>query len=250
MSETTVSGTTVSGTTVSASTESAHGTAVCSVQPREIVESAFRALCAAGADPAEAQEGGLAVLRAEVDSKHGLALLEQLLAADWSQPVRAAATRSTAWAGVTVHELDCPDQPALRSAMQLIDLAASGGAEEVRVSRTTVSGIPRPLWNDLLLRRSANLQRTIIVAISTKAGTEYLSVHHGSVTSASEPPSAAMAASLLPRSEGENTVVVVLPGTTGLDRQDANICQNPLKVSEYEWLRMYQLSRNYLMADR
>ncbi|MDQ6740727.1 MAG: hypothetical protein M3021_10305 [Actinomycetota bacterium] len=249
MSETTVSGTTVSGTTVSASTDSAHGT-VCSVQPREIVESAFRALCAAGADPAEAQEGGLAVLRAEVDAKQGLALLEQLLAADWAQPVRAAATRSTAWAGVTVHELDCPDQPALRSAMQLIDLAASGGAEEVRVSRTTVSGIPRSLWNDLLLRRSANLQRSIIVAISTKAGTEYLSVHHGSVISASEPPSAAMAASLLPRSEEENTAVVVLPSTTAPDRQDANICQNPLKVSEQEWHRMYQLSRNYLMADR
>ncbi|MDJ0358428.1 hypothetical protein [Paenarthrobacter sp. PH39-S1] len=245
MSETPVSETKVSGIT-----DSVHGNAVCFVQPREIVESAFRAMCAAGADPAEAQEGGLAVLRAEVDSKDGLALLEQLLAADWAQPVRAAGTKATVWAGVTVHELDCPDQPALRSAMQLIDLAASGGAEEVRVSRTTCSGIPRQLWNDLLLRRSANLRRTIIVAISTKAGTEYLSVNNGTVTSASEPPSTALAASLLPPSDGENTVVVVLPGTSGPARQDANICQNPLKVSDHEWHRMYQLSRNYLMADR
>ncbi|MDQ2744993.1 MAG: hypothetical protein M3Z66_22230 [Chloroflexota bacterium] len=250
MSESTVSESTVSETKLSGSTDRDLGDAVCSVQPREIVESAFRALCAAGADPAEAQEGGLAVLRAEVDSKNGLGLLEQLLAADWAQPVRAAATRSTAWAGVTVHELDCPDQPALRSAMQLIDLAASCGAEEVRVSRTTVSGIPRPLWNDLLLRRSANLQHTIIVAISSTAGTEYLSVQQGSVTSESEPPSAALAASLLPPSDGENTVVVVLPGTAGAGRQDADICQNPLKVSDHEWRRMYQLSRTYLMADR
>ncbi len=236
--------------TIAGSTENPQGTAVAAVQPREITESAFRALCAAGAGPAEAQEGGLAVLRAEVDSRRGLALLEKLLAADWAQPVQAAATRSTEWAGVTVHELDCPDQPALRSALELIDLALSGSAGDVRVSRTTVTGIPPELWHDLLLRRSASLKRTIIVAISTAAGTEYLSVHDGAVTSAAEPPSAAMAASLLPASEGENTVVVVLPGTSGPDRPNANISQNPLKVSEQEWLRMYQLSRNYLMADR
>lgn len=243
-------------TAVTGITKSAQGTDVASVQPREITESAFRALCAAGADPAEAREGGLAVLRAEVNSQNGLALLEQLLAADWVQPARAAGTRSTSWAGVTVHELDCPEQPALRSAMQLIDLAVSGGAEEVRVARTMVARIPRQLWNDLLLRRSAALQRTIIVAISATAaaedggGTEYLTVHNGVVTSATEPPSAAIAASLLPRSEGENTVVVVLPGTNELAQVDVDISQKPLKVSEHEWLRIYQLSRNYLMADR
>ncbi len=240
----------MSDTSLTCGTANASGTALAPVQPREITESAFRALCAAGADPAEAQEGGLAVLRAEVDSRHGLALLEELLEADWTQPVRASETRSTEWAGVTVHELDCPEQPALRSALELIDLAVSGTAGEVRVSRSTVAGIPHELWNDLLLRRSASLHRTIIVAISTASGTVYLSVHNGAALSATEPPSAAMAASLLPASEEANTVVVVLPGTAGQDLQNANICQNPLKVSEHEWLRMYQLSRNYLMADR
>ena len=237
-------------TTIAGVTEREREIAVASVQPREITESAFRALCAAGADPAEAREGGLAVLRAEVDSRNGLALLEQLLAAAWSEPTCAASTRSTEWAGVTVHELDCPDQPALRSALELIDLAVSGSPGEIRVSRTTASGIPRELWNDLLMRRSANLQRTIIVAVTTAAGTQYLSIHHGAATAASEPPSTAMAASLLPPSDGENTVVVVLPGTAGLETLDANISQKPLKVRENEWLRMYQLSRNYLMADR
>ncbi|WP_113718331.1 hypothetical protein [Arthrobacter dokdonensis] len=220
------------------------------VQPREITESAFRALCAAGAEPAEAREGGLAVLRAEVAARSGLALLEQLLAADWAQPVRAAATRSTGWGGLTVHELDCPNQPALRSALQLIDLAVSGSPTEVRVSRTTVAGIPQELWKDLILRRSADLQRTINVAISTAAGAEYLAIHNGGVISAADPPSASIAASVLPRMEGDNTVVVVLPGTAELEKLDATIAPKPLKVSEPEWLRMYQLSRTYLMADQ
>ncbi|WP_427019424.1 hypothetical protein ACQCSX_22935 (plasmid) [Pseudarthrobacter sp. P1] len=242
-------------TILTGATDGDRVTAVASVQPREITESAFRALCAAGADPAEAREGGLAVLRAEVDSHHGLALLEQLLCADWAQPMRAAGTRATSWAGVTVHELDCPGQPALRSAMQLIDLAAGGAAGDVRVARTTVAGIPRQLWNDLLLRRSASLQRTIIIALSATAttdvggSTEYLTVQNGAVTSATEPPNAAIAASLLPPSEGGNTVVV-LPGTNDLAHLDVSISQKPLKVREEEWHRMYQLSRNYLMADR
>lgn len=237
-------------TTATGASDSGTTIAVVDVQPREITESAFRALCAAGADPAEAREGGLAVLRAEVEAHKGLELLEQLLAADWAQPARAAATRSTTWEGVTVHELDCPDQPALRSALELIDLAVSGGVDDVRLSRTTVAGIPRELWNDLILRRSANLHRTIIVAVTTAAGTDYLSIHNGAVTASNQPPSAAMAASLLPHSKGENTVVVVLPGTAVLEQLNPNIAQNPLKVSEPEWLRMYQLSRNYLMADQ
>ncbi|MFQ4149975.1 hypothetical protein AAGW05_15000 [Arthrobacter sp. LAPM80] len=237
-------------TAIAGFTERERDTALASVQPREITESAFRALCAAGAEPAEAREGSLAVLRAEVDARNGLALLELLLDAAWAQPVSTAATRSTEWAGVTVHELDCPDQPTLRSALELIDLAVSGSPGETRVSRTTATGIPRELWNDLLMRRSASLERTIIVAVTTAAGTQYLSIDDGAVASASAPPSTAMAASLLPHSEGDNTVVVVLPGTAALETLDANISQKPLKVRENEWLRMYQLSRNYLMADQ
>ncbi|WP_026555116.1 hypothetical protein [Arthrobacter sp. 35W] len=242
--------------TLAAGTAGVQGSAFASVQPREITESAFRALCAAGADPAEAREGGLAVLRAEADSQNGLALLEQLIDAGWAQSMRAAGTRSTSWAGVSVLELDCPQQPALRSAMQLIDLAASGSAGEVRVARTTASGIPRQLWNDLLLRRSASLQRTIIVAISNAAATdgggstEYLTVQNGAVASATEPPADAIASSLLPTLDGNDTVIVVLPGTTELVHLDAGISQKPLKVREEEWHRIYQLSRNYLMADQ
>ncbi|MEO8221390.1 MAG: hypothetical protein ABI563_11465 [Specibacter sp.] len=236
--------------TLTATADAGIANAFAWVQPREITESAFRALCAAGAEPAEAREGSLAVLRAEVDARNGLALLEQLLAAAWTQPLRAAATRSTEWAGVTIHELDCPDQPGLRSALELIDLALSGSPMEVRVSRTTVAGIPQELWSDLILRRSATQQRTIIVAVTTAAGTKYLSIHNGAVMLANQPPSTAMPASLLPQMDGDNTVIVVLPGTAEPEKITATIPQNPLKVSENEWLRMYQLSRNYLMADQ
>ncbi|ALE06274.1 hypothetical protein AL755_13730 [Arthrobacter sp. ERGS1:01] len=240
---------------VAGDTADVQGSGLVSVQPREIIETAFRALCAAGGDPAEAQEGGLAVLRAEADAQVGLALLEQLLEADWTQPMVPADTQSTSWAGVAVYELNCPGQPALRSAIQLMDLACSGSAEEVRVARTTVAGIPRPLWNDLLLRYSARLQRTIIIAITTAAatgtgGTEYLSVRNGAITTTTEPPSEAIAASLLPTADGNETVVVVLPYHAEAIQQDAGITQRPLKVRDEQWHRMYQLSRNYLMADQ
>lgn len=235
---------------LSSATDGGTASTVVSVQPREISESAFRALCAAGAGPAEAGEGGLAVLRAEVDAQNGLDLLEQLLDARWTEPVRAASTWSTEWAGTAIHELDCPDQPALRSALELIDLAVSGSPTEVRVSRTTAAGIPRGLWNDLILRRSATQQRTIIVAVTTATGTQYLSIHNGAVTSADQPPITALAVSLPPHSEGANTVVFVLPGTAEVEKLNANIDQSPLKVIESVWLRMYQLSRNYLKADQ
>ena len=71
---------------LSSATDGGTASTVVSVQPREISESAFRALCAAGAGPAEAGEGGLAVLRAEVDAQNGLDLLEQLLDARWTEP--------------------------------------------------------------------------------------------------------------------------------------------------------------------
>ncbi|WP_125612630.1 hypothetical protein [Specibacter cremeus] len=227
---------------------SVRSAALTSVQPREITESAFRALSAAGADPAEAQEGALAVLRAEADTQDGLALLEQLLDADWAQPMHRASAKSTSWAGVTVREVCCPGQPGLRTALQLMDLAADGPAAEVRVARTTAPGIPRKLWNDLLLRRTASLQR--IIAITTTNGTEYLTVRNGAVCSTNEIPSEAIAALLLPRATGPETVVIVVPGTTGLAPQDIRIPAKPLKVREDEWRRMYQLSRKYLATDQ
>lgn len=241
--------------TLDGGAEDTRGTTLASVQPREVTESAFRALCAAGADPSEAQEGALAVLRAEVDAHGGLVLLEDLLEACWAQPMLPAGTRSTSWAGITVHELDCPEQPALRTAIQLMDLASCGNTTEARVARTAVAGLPRTLWNDLLLRRSASLRRTIIAALPTTAdteagATEYLTVQDGAVTSSTEPPNEATAASVLRTPGGNGTVIIVLPGSTNPIQLDVRVCQKPLKVREEEWLRMYQLARNYLMADQ
>ena len=74
----------MSNTTTLPGRESAQGAAVAAVQPREITESAFRALCAAGADPAEAEEGGLAVLRAEVDSRSSTVQISRHCVRRWN----------------------------------------------------------------------------------------------------------------------------------------------------------------------
>lgn len=224
------------------------------VQPREVIESSFRALCAAGADPAEAQQGALAVLRAEVDSTEGLALLEKLLTADWTLPLHSADTVATSEDGVTVLQLACPDQPTLRSAIQLIDLAVSGTVTETRVVRSAVEGIWRPLWNDLLLRRSADVRRSIIVAITTGsvadsgAVTEYLTVRDGTVFSEMTPPNALLA-TITASSKSDNTIIVVL-GNSEHAEFDASIPRIPLKVRTKDWQRLYQLSRSYLTVDQ
>ncbi|MGY2746708.1 hypothetical protein [Arthrobacter sp. UYCu723] len=223
------------------------------VQPREITEAAFRALCAAGADPAEAQDGALAVLRAEADGQTGLSLLLQLLEGDWTQPHHPAIAESSSWDGGTVRDLCPPEQPGLRTALQLLDLACDGPADEISVVRTRAP-IPRSLWNDLLLRRTAELQRRIVVAPANgnpdvEAGTNSLTVRNGTVTvtATATLPSEALTTLLSQPADPRATVVISLPGGSQPDPQDISVPSKPLKVREDQWHQMYQLSRTFLV---
>lgn len=225
------------------------------LQPREINEAAFRSLCAAGADPAEAQEGALAVLRAETEAHAGLRLLEELLGADWTTPARPAAARDTSWMGGTLRDLDCAGQPPLRTALQLLDLAADAPAAEVSLTRALEARIRALLWNDLLLRRTASLGRRIIIA-SARAGTapedghatDYFTVTDGELSTTRALASEAVAA-LLPPTAGASTVVIVLPEPVHTIPATTNVPPTALKMREKEWQSMYQMSRKYLVPD-
>ncbi|MGY2747380.1 hypothetical protein [Arthrobacter sp. UYCu723] len=225
------------------------------VQPREIKEAAFRSLCAAGADPLEAQEGALAVLRAEAEAHAGLRLLEQLLDADWATPLRPAPARDTSWVGGTLRELDPDGQPPLRTALQLLDLAGDAPDGEVSVTRTQDTRIPALLWNDLVLRRTASLGRRIIIA-TAHAGTapddgdatDYLTVRDGELSTTRTLASEAVTA-LLPPTNQDSTLVMVLPEQVHTDPDTTFVPPKALKVRQKEWQSMYQLSRNYLVPD-
>ncbi|MGY2747613.1 hypothetical protein [Arthrobacter sp. UYCu723] len=225
------------------------------VQPREIKEAAFRSLCAAGADPLEAQEGALAVLRAEAEAHAGLRLLEQLLDADWATPLRPAPARDTTWAGGTLRELDRAGQPPLRTALQLLDLAADAPDEEVSVTRTQHARIPGLLWNDLVLRRTASLGRRIVIATAhdgaapdKEGATDYLTVRDGELSTTRTLASEAVTA-LLAQNSGDSTLVMVLPEPVHTDPDTTFVPPKPLKVCAEEWQSMYQLSRKYLVPD-
>ncbi|MGO4806855.1 hypothetical protein AB4089_17215 [Arthrobacter sp. 2MCAF15] len=225
------------------------------VQPREIKEAAFRALCAAGADPLEAQEGALAVLRAEAEAHAGLHLLEQLVEADWTTPVRAGAVRDAAWVGGTLRELDSAGQPALRTALQLLDLAGDTPAGEVSVTRTSDASIPVLLWRDLVLRHTASLQRRIVIATANTGATpddgyttDHLTVRDGQPSATQTLASEAIAA-LIPQPARASTVIVALPGPVHTNPEATNIAPKPLKMREKDWQNMYQMSRKYLVPD-
>lgn len=225
------------------------------VQPREIKEAAFRALCAAGADPAEAQEGSLAVLRAEADAHAGLRLLEELLDADWRTPLRPAAARDTSWVGGTLRELDPDGHPPLRTALQLLDLAADAPDGEISVTRTTDARIPALLWNDLVLRRTASLGRRIIIATAHNGtapddgdATDYLTVTDGELSTTRTLASEAIEA-LIPRAAGDSTVLVGLPEPVRTHPGTTTIAPKALTMQENQWQSMYLMSRNYLVPD-
>lgn len=232
-----------------------HTDRTIAVQPREIKEAAFRSLCAAGADPLEAQEGALAVLRAEAEAHAGLRLLKELLDADWTTPLRPAAARDTSWVGGTLRELDCAGQPPLRTALQLLDLAADAPDGEVSVTRTSDGRIPGLLWNDLVLRHTASLGRRIIIATANAGAapddedaTDYLTVRDG-VLSATRTLASEAITALIPQTAGDSTVVMVLPEPVHTNPETTFIAPKPLKVREKEWQTMYQMSRKYLVPD-
>jgi hypothetical protein len=225
------------------------------VQPREIKEAAFRSLCAAGADPLEAQEGALAVLRAEAEAHAGLRLLEQLLDADWTAPGRPTAARDTSWVGGTLRELDSAGQPPLRTALQLLDLAGGAPDGEISVTRTSDARVPGLLWNDLVLRHTASLQRRLLVATANAgatlddgSATDYLTVRDGMLSTTQTLASEAVTA-LMPQTAGDSTVVMALPEPVHTNPETTNIAPKPLKVREKEWQSMYQMSRKYLVPD-
>jgi hypothetical protein len=230
-------------------------TRIIAVQPREITEAAFRSLCAAGADPLEAQEGALAVLRAEAEAHAGLRLLEELLAADWTAPVRPTAAKDASWLGGTLRELDCAGQPGLRTALQLLDLAADAQDGEVSAVRTSQARIPGLLWNDLVLRRTTSLGRRIII-VTTQEGaapgnedtTNYLTVRDGALSATQSLASEAVTA-FIPQTMEHGTVVVALPEPVHANPETTNVPPKALKMREKEWQSMYQMSRKYLVPD-
>ncbi|MFK0006482.1 hypothetical protein ACIQTZ_05460 [Paenarthrobacter sp. NPDC090520] len=200
------------------------------VQPREIKEAAFRALCAAGADPVEAQEGALAVLRAQTESHDGLSLLEELLDADWSTSARPAAVSPALWAAGYLHEFDGGGQPALRTALQIMDVVQDVPYGSVSVVRTVDSHIPLRLWNDLVRRRSAAWGRRIIMAASDDPGL---------------PPQ--VRAALRPTEKEPCMVVVAFPEPVHREPEKAVGASTALEMHEKEWQIMYGISRNYLV---
>ncbi|MCZ9882097.1 hypothetical protein [Arthrobacter sp. B2a2-09] len=227
-----------------------------SIQPREIKEAAYRALCAAGADPAEAQEGAFAVLRAESDNHNGLGQLKALIEARWETPAQPATAVPALWDGGNLTELVATHQPGLRTALQLMDCAFRSTADEISAARTSSPCIPPQLWDDLLIRRSASLQRTIILSISA-AGTEtgdaarieYRTLTSQGVITSQEPPHEVINSLPDGYQAGEMTSIIVLPLASPLDPKISSIPAKPLKVSEQEWQKMYQLSRKFLVPD-
>lgn len=227
-----------------------------SIQPREIKEAAYRALCAAGADPAEAQEGAFAILRAECEHHEGLSHLKALMDADWETPSQPATAAPAFWDGGNLTELIANRQPGLRTALQLIDCALDSPADEISAARTSSPCIPSQLWNDLLIRRSASLQRTIILATSTAgnetggvARIEYRTLTSQGVRASQEPPHDLINSLPDGHQEGAVTSIIVLPAAPPIDPKTSSIPAKPLKVSEQEWQKMYQLSRKFLVPD-
>lgn len=225
------------------------------VQPREIKEAAFRSLCGAGADPLEAQEGALAVLRAEAEAHAGLRLLEALLEADWTTPPRPTAGKDMFWAGGTLRELNPAGQPPLRTALQLLDLATDAPAGGTSAARASDTGIPGLLWNDLLLRRTASLQSRIIIATANPGATPddgpntgCLTVQHGALSATQTLAPEAITA-LIPEAGKDSTVVMALPESDHKTPETTFVPPKPLKMREKEWQSMYQISRKYLVPD-
>ncbi|OMH32561.1 hypothetical protein BGP79_07075 [Tersicoccus sp. Bi-70] len=223
-------------------------TRTIAVQPREITEAAFRALYAAGADPIEAQEGALAVLRAEHDDHGGFRLLEQLLDADWISPGRPGLITDTSRTGVTVRELEPVGQPALRTALQLFDLAVAVPAGEVGVARAPLTRVPRTLLNDLVLRHTARLQRRIVVATTGTDAAEFLVVRHGALEVTGTMPGDP--GTLPPPSIAPDGVsVIAVSGPAGAAAGTTDLAPRPLDVDENHWRAMHQVAKTYLVVD-
>lgn len=201
------------------------------VQHREVREAAYRSLCAAGADPLEAEEGALAVVRAEAEAGAGLRLLEELLDAEWAVPPRRAAVNDSPWSGGVLRIYDGGGQPALRTALQVLDLVRDAPRGAVSVVLSLGDTGPDLLWSGLVARRCAAWGNRIVVA----------------ATDSPQVPRQ-VGAALGPQSRA-GTVIASLPEPTPTDLPPATATSKPLGMYEKEWQRMYQLSRSYLVPD-
>lgn len=226
------------------------------IQPRELKEAIFRALCSVGADPLEAQEGALAVLRAEAYEHVGLHLAPQLLEPAWASSQLPPRVASIERAGTRVKELSCPGQPALRTMIELVELACDGLDERISIAYTAGPCLPGQLWNEILLRQSARLQRRMVmVNVEAAPGSEIgiqtavRRVDTGAVTveaSLSSAIAAIVPAELLTPGV---TLIAILedPIQTGTAMEP--VPPKPLKVREEEWMKITLSARKFLVPD-
>lgn len=226
------------------------------VQPREITEAVFRALCAAGADPAEAHEGALAILRLEAEEHSGLAQFTDLLDAGWRQhpPARV---RTIPWDDGIIRELTCPTQPHLRWMIQLMDLGCDSPHGTVSIAYTGQACLRGPLWDDLLLRQTARVQRRIVIitsdpGTSAQESTSQLTgrtITNGRVSTTIQ-PDAGPALRILPHLiPAVGTAVVVMPERSRLDPARISLSPGPLRVNEQQWQTVYRAARKFLVPD-
>ncbi|MDJ0336702.1 hypothetical protein [Cryobacterium sp. PH31-O1] len=226
------------------------------VQPREIRDAAFRVLFSAGADPAEAHEGSLAVVRAEFDGHDSLELLLQLLDADWTAQQKPAQVISDTWQHGTLKELVGAPRNALRCALQMLDLASSSASGEICAVRIRNASIPMHLWNDLVIRRADLIQRPIIVVTYPAnaepvvlSGAENHTLIEG-MGANSHLLYAEVSEGLLDEHSGaDTTLVIMLPAVSPLDPSATQVPAQPLNVREENWNTIYRMSRKYLVPD-
>lgn len=225
------------------------------VQPREIEEYVYRALCADGADPSEAHIGAAAVLRAEAGGQQGLGLFPELLAGNAWHTGSPPAARTVDLNGALCHELSGNGQPALRSMVQLMDLAAATPPGARAAAYSTDLNVPVDLWNDLLIRCNAQpgrrtfiifrtptdsnaggeaVARTIIAGRPVDVPADTLGLLHQAVAGLITPT---------------GTALVIQPEGMRHETTGTAIPPQPLTIRADQWHRTLQAARKYLVSD-
>ncbi|GAA1051130.1 hypothetical protein [Arthrobacter russicus] len=227
-------------------------------QPREIIDAASRALRVIGADPAEAQLGALAAVRAEAAGQEGLKWLAEILATPWN-PQKAPPTVEVAeYPDTRIYELKALGQPALRTMLELIDLASEGLGDVALAGRlfiayTEQECVAGPLWDELLLRQAAQLQRAVVLlgsarttvpAIRTMARrTEgnAVVVESGLRADLAEvvPPHLFMPCV---------TAFIVLPGSAEPAAELVPIPARPLPIRDEDWQNIQRIAGKFLVV--
>lgn len=225
------------------------------VQPREIRETAFRALFSAGAEPAEAQEGAEAVLRLEAETGRGIALLPALVEGDWQAPPAETAPSPALGQDAAAFAHHGNGQPALRTLIQLVDLVIEHADDAGTViAHTPEVHLPPGLGAALAARASILTGRAAAVAVAEPSGqgAETVTTHQvqgrqKTETSTRTEVAATLAAS---RIADGGTVVILLPQRQEQTSSVASVPPLPITVDAEEWDAAYRLAGAYLVADR